>query len=216
MSQYLLSERIDMLEQYLSHGKSVTRASRALRSLWNLGSHLRTPSYNAFKRVYDNFKRFGKVFAPRERNRTVRTPLTIERVRELAEGASASGQSLSSRRIGAQAGISGSTALKILKKDLGLKPYHIRLIHKLNEDDFDRRVEFCETLLERVAEEPDVIDRIIWSDEAIFSLSETVNRHNCVYWEAENSGHFQECDNLGSEKVMVWCGIWSGGRIGPF
>jgi hypothetical protein len=71
-------------------------------------------------------------------------------------------------------------------------------------------------LLERVADEPDVIDRILWSDEAIFSLSETVNSHNCVYWEAKNSGHLQECDNLGSEKLMVWCAVWSNGRVGPF
>lgn len=61
-----------------------------------------------------------------------------------------------------------------------------------------------------------MIDRILWSDEAIFSLSETVNRHNCVYWEAENSGHFEESDRLNSQKVMVWCGVWSGGRVGPF
>ncbi len=166
--------------------------------------------------MYENFRKFGNVFAPRERTRTVRTPQNIERVRQIAARASNTGQPLSSRRVGAQMEISSSSAWRILRKDLGFKPYHIRLIHKLNEDDFDRRVEFCEMLLERVADEPDVIDRILWSDEAIFSLSETVNRHNCVYWEAKNSGHLQECDNLGSEKLMVWCGVWSNGRVGPF
>ena len=32
------------------------------------------------------------------------------------------------------------------------------------------------------AEDPEWKNNILWSDEAIFSLSDTVNKHNCVYW----------------------------------
>ena len=96
-----------------------------------------------------------------------------------------------------------------------MKPYHIKLVHKLSEDDFDRRVQFSEELLERLALDSSLLDRIIWSDEAIFTLSETVNRHNCVYWDFENPNIVKEIDGLGSEKVMVWVGLWSEGRTGP-
>ncbi len=106
--------------------------------------------------------------------------------------------------------------MRIPREDLGLKPYHIRLIHKLSEDDFDRRVEFCETFFERLAQEPDLVDRVLWSDEAIFSLSETINRHNCVYLEKANPNISKDVDNLGSDKVIVWAGVWSGARNGPF
>ena len=91
--------------------------------------------------VYKNFRKFGSVLAPSKGNRTVRTAQNAEIASEIAAAALTSGQSLSTRRIGAQMGISSSSAWRILRKDLGFKPYHIRLIHKLNEDDFDRRVD---------------------------------------------------------------------------
>ena len=51
------------------------------------------------------------------------------------------------------------------------KPDTPRLVYELNEDDFDRRLECCETLLSFLHSEPDLIYRIIWSDEAIFKLN---------------------------------------------
>jgi transcriptional regulator with XRE-family HTH domain len=213
MSQYSITERADMLEQFIINGKSVTGAARAIRSQWSTRT---APSPNTFRRVYENFRRFGSLFAPKERTATARSPQIVANVQQIVEEASTSGRNLSSRRVAAQVGVSHTTAWKILRKDLGLKPYHLRLIHKLNEDDFDRRVEFSELILEKLRIDPELSNRIIWSDEAVFTLAETVNRHNCVYWESENSGHFVEIDSLGAEKVMVWAGVWSGGRIGPF
>lgn len=51
---------------------------------------------------------------------------------------------------------------------------------------YDRRSEFCELLLDLLEDEPDLIDRVIWSDEAIFKLNGEVNRHNMVYWVRDN------------------------------
>lgn len=56
-------------------------------------------------------------------------------------------------------------------KDLNLNPYRPRLLQALNEDDPDRRLEFCEWLL----------DRIPWTGSAAFQTNGRVNRHNCVY-----------------------------------
>ncbi len=90
-----------------------------------------------------------------------------------------------------------------MTKDLKLKPYHLKLVHKLNEEDFDRRVQFSEIFLERDQVDPRWKDSVLWSHEAIFSLSETVNRHNCVYWDESNPNRSIDVDNLGSEQIMV-------------
>ena len=99
-----------------------------------------------------------------------------------------------------------------MKKDLKLRPYHLKLLHKLNEDDFDR-LEFSELFIERDQADLSWKDNILWSNEAIFSLAETVNRHNCVYWDSQNPNRHFEADNLGAQKIMVWAGISSTRKV---
>ncbi|KAL1516206.1 hypothetical protein ABEB36_000125 [Hypothenemus hampei] len=55
---------------------------------------------------------------------------------------------LSSRQIAMQQEISQSSVLKSLKQNKW-HPYKVHLVQELNEDDFDRRIEFCETMMER-------------------------------------------------------------------
>jgi hypothetical protein len=79
-----------------------------------------------------------------------------------------------------QLNISQDSVQRIYKK-MGLKLYVPRLIHQLNEDDYDRRIEFCETFLSLLNSNPDLISRVIWSDEATFKSNGKVNRHNSIY-----------------------------------
>ena len=55
-----------------------------------------------------------------------------------------------------------------------------RLIHGLLEDDPDRRLQFSEIMLNKIEENPGILDNIVWSDETSFKLSGHINRHNCV------------------------------------
>ncbi|GFW61471.1 uncharacterized protein TNCV_347191 [Trichonephila clavipes] len=57
--------------------------------------------------------------------------------------------------------------------------------------------------------------KILWSDEAHFHLSGTVNTHNCRIWDTENPRTFQEIP-LHSPKVTVWCGLTATFILGPF
>jgi len=91
---------------------------------------------------------------------------------------------LSVRQGAAQAGISKSTYQRAMEK-LNFKPYRPTLIVHLNEDDFDRRSEFCEIWLDKFENDSDLLDRMFWSDKAKFSMNSTVNRHNCTYWARE-------------------------------
>ncbi len=195
-------QRIDMLEQFIIHEKSPKSASRALRSIWGLNSTLKI-SYKSFKAVY-NFRQFGSIVHSRPRTPNVRTPDNIENVKQITLAHAEADRNAGSRRIALQAELSHNSTCRILKKDLKLKPYNLKLVHKLNEDDFDRRVEFSELFLQKNIEEQFWKDLILWSDEAIFSLSETVNLHNFVNWDENNLNRYIEIDNLGSERVMGW------------
>ena len=107
------------------------------------------------------------------------------------------------------------TSLRRIYNALGFKPCIPRLMHQLNENDFDRWVEFCETLLSVIANESDIIKRVIWSDEATFKFNGVTNRRNCVYWEEENLYITYEHTIL-SEGFTVWSGLWYDGVIGPY
>jgi len=121
---------------------------------------------------------------------------------------------MSSRRMSSELNISRSSVLRMYKS-MGFKPYVPRLVHELNEDDFDRRVEYCETFLSLLRNEPDLISRVMWSDEAIFRLNGHINRHNSIYWATENPNVTWE-QTMQAEGITVWACIWYEGVIGPY
>jgi hypothetical protein len=106
------------------------------------------------------------------------TILTEEKLEEIQEMVTTN-PNLSVRQGSAQAGIRKSSYHAAMTT-LHLKPYHPTLIVDLNEDDFDRRSQFCEIWLEKFKNDPHLIDHIFWSDEARFNRNEAVNRHNCT------------------------------------
>ena len=57
--------------------------------------------------------------------------------------------------------------------------------------------------------------KIIFSDEAHFYLSGTVNKQNCRIWATENPYAIHQ-QPLHDKKVTAWCGLWAGGLIGPY
>jgi len=57
--------------------------------------------------------------------------------------------------------------------------------------------------------------KIIFSDEAHFTLDGFVNKQNCRIWEEENLRKISK-KSLHPQKCTVWCGFWAGGIIGPF
>jgi len=76
-------------------------------------------------------------------------------------------------------GVSSTRVRRILKA-FKWKVYIPRLLDAINEDDPDRRMQFCEWFQQMVNEDEEFVTKIVWSDEAQFKLNGTVNRHNCV------------------------------------
>lgn len=108
------------------------------------------------------------------------------------------------------------TSVKTILHTNKYKPFKVHLVQELSEDDFDRRVEFCDIMMRKLDEEPRLINRIIFSDEATFMTNGTVNRHNCRYWSDVNPHWYMEAHTQHPSKVNVWAGIINNRLVGPF
>ena len=57
--------------------------------------------------------------------------------------------------------------------------------------------------------------KVIFSDEAHFDLGGYINMQNCLIWGTQNP-HVYIKKPTHPKLVIVWCGFWSRGIIGPF
>lgn len=120
----------------------------------------------------------------------------------------------STRRRSSQLAISRRSLQRMLHQ-LKLYPYIPRLVQFLNDDDYDRRLQFCEIFLNQYENDPSLTDKILWTDEACFKLNGHVNRHNAVYW-SDTNPHITIAQELNLPGVNVWAGISSQGLFGPY
>lgn len=121
----------------------------------------------------------------------------------------------STRSIAIQQEISHRSVQRILKTNK-FHPYKINLVQELNEDDPNRRIEFCEQMMERISRNPQFLRNIVFSDEATFMLNGNVNRHNFRYWSDVNPNWMHEQHTQYPLKLNVWAGIIDDRIIGPF
>jgi len=119
------------------------------------------------------------------------------------------------RRVSQEHDISKSSVHNTLQR-AKFHPFKVTLVHKLNEDDFDRRDEFSEEMMLRIDEDPNFPFNIVFSDEATFQLDGTLNRHNCRYWADSNPHWAREDKSQYPQKLNVWAGILNNRIIGPF
>lgn len=162
--------------------------------------------------IVEKFRGTGSVQdLPRSGRPTTATSVEkLEEVKDFVETC----PETSVRRGSVELGMSQASYYRSLKK-LHLKTYLPQFVVELSEDDFDRRAEFCETWLSKFEENPQLVNKIVWSDEAEFKLNGRINRHNCSYWAKENP-HVQLPVKHSNAGVMVWCGLTSNGLLGPF
>ncbi|GFW15823.1 DUF4817 domain-containing protein [Trichonephila clavipes] len=85
----------------------------------------------------------------------------------------------------------------------------------IHQNDHQARRRFVEWAQNEIAVVPDFHKRILFSDEAHFSLNGYVNKQNCRIWSEANPQVYVE-PPLHPEKLTVWCALWAGGTIGPY
>lgn len=111
--------------------------------------------------------------------------------------------------------ISRSTAWRILHRNK-YHPYKVQPLQELMEDDFDRRLQFCESMTDICNRNLDFVSNVLFSDEASFCLNGEVNRQNCRYWSTKNPRWMEETHTQHHEKINVWAGIVGTRVVGPY
>jgi len=95
-----------------------------------------------------------------QRSGRPRSERSEENIRVLEE-AYALSQGKSIRRAAVELEISRSSIQRMLRKDIEAFPCKLQTVHKLEEEeDNDRRVEMCETLLYHYENDPSILDNI--------------------------------------------------------
>jgi hypothetical protein len=170
------------------------------------------PDPATIQAVYDRFRETGSV---KELDRTGRPrTATSEEKKDSAEEMVRENPSTSVREGAAALSVSIRSYRRLLQQ-LDLRPYRAQCVPPLTDGDLDRRVEFCEIMAQQFNGNEQLVDQIIWSDESLFRMDGTVNRHNDVVWASSNPHRQIQVPNS-QQSVMVWCGISSAGIIGPF
>lgn len=210
MPYFSNEEAYDMLAVYFESLQNAVIAEReyALRY-----PERRRHSRKVFKRLANRLRETGNVQPVSLKNR-VRRSRNEENVINVLAYVKADPH-LSIREIARDLGLNYSLVHRILKEQK-LHPYHLVLHQELKETDFDRRLNHCNWLKEMVNDNPDFLNKILWTDEATFTSSGKVNLHNSHYWSETNPHWQREVNYQNRWTVNVWCGILNGKIIGPF
>ena len=181
--------------------KSVRQTQRLFNREFGINS---APTRRIIYAIHRKFMETGSV-VDAQRSGRPKSGLSEENIRVLEEAYVLS-QGKSIRRAAVELEISRSSIQRMLRKDIKAFPYKLQTVHKLEEEDKNRRVEMCETLLYHYENDPSILDNIWFSDEAIFHLSGRENRHNTRIWGTENPKVIEEKER-DSPKLVVWCVI---------
>lgn len=101
-------------------------------------------------------------------------------------------------------GVSYASCQRILKRRK-MHNFKFTKCQALEIGDYARRIAFCQTMLEKLREEPSFLNQIIWSDEAKFSNDGLVNSRNNHYWSDENPHLITERNHQYKFSFNVFC-----------
>lgn len=208
--QLLERERIEVL-MMIGFGDRV-RSQEEVCNLFNENHPDRPPiTRSTVSKIESKFRRYGHVRdLPKGRPPRVSEETVLNVLLETQDNPHTSITTISNNF-----NLSVGSVHKILKVNK-YHPYKIKLVHELLEDDFDRRVQFCEQILEIHNQHLNFITNIIFSDEATFTLNGHVNRQNCRYWATENPHWMQECHTQRPQKINTWAAIVRNRIVGPY
>lgn len=210
MSIYDVNERIEMVSNCI-RGMSYQEVADNFAAAY---PDRPVPSKTTVLRLYKKFMTTGCVVSShvkRKRNASVVTEdFKIGLCLAVEENPSVNLTQLAENSTGSR-----SSCYKALKQEK-YKSYKVRNVQELLPHDYFERMEFCEYWMNRINNDPNVINRILFTDESSFGTNGTVNKQNTRIWARENPYVIHETHTQRREKVNVWAGILGNSIIGPY
>lgn len=126
-------------------------------------------------------------------------------------GAVRDDSTVSTRVMSRELNISQTAVCRILKKN-HLHPYKPIYSQFLCDGDDDRRAQFCEVMIHKFRDDPAFLRKVTFSDECVFALNGSVNKHNVHYWAVENP-QMRVCNPGKTLTLCVWACISFSGIV---
>ena len=108
----------------------------------------------------------------------------------------------STRQLSQEVGISRTFVQRIVHKDLTLFPYKIQILQQQTDANKRERVEFCQSISERIEKNSEVLSIIFFSNKAHFHLSGHVNKQNILGTQSASSTHPATIEPRKSNSVV--------------
>ena len=162
--------------------------------------------------VNATIKRYQQTGSIKDRKRsgrpcTARTAVNRQAVRSRVQRSN----QWSTRKLANAIGISRRSVQRLLKNDLGTKPYKMQKAQLLTDKAKNTRVKRSRALLRRFAAGRH--RRILFSDEKLFCTEIAHNHHNDRIWAAEPPAQNGIVERSQKPKsLMVWAGITADGK----
>lgn len=211
MNQYLVEEKVQMvcwvMENY---------SLRQVRDLFSVKYPNRPiPCIKTIQRTFENFKTYGCVngdhlkhdFARHERENYEQVINVLAAVEN--------NPNISLRRIESEGVGSRSSVQRILKKHK-FKSYRYSKAQELIDGDQFQRMQFCETMTEKLNRGEILFENCIFTDECSFPLIKQPHNSNFRYWSRKNPHLYVQNHTQYYQSVNVWAGILGNNIIGPY
>lgn len=171
----------------------------------------RQPDRRAFRKLMERFERTGSVaYDKNSRRKFVRTEENeLNVLLAITEN-----PHIGQRPLAHQVDIARSSVQRVIRAHK-MHPYHMQLLQELNDEDYDRRVVFCEWVQTKMREQRNFANDVLFCDEATFHKNGNVNRHNFHYYATTNP-HFVRMHSQNRWSLNVWGGVVGEYMIGPY
>ena len=210
MLPYAPDEKAKLVKFYLET-KSVVLTQRKWKTCFKAR---KAPSRKAILSLTEKFLATGSLENKKRgrcgAKRTKRTPAAAQKARQILSSA----PKTPLKQLSQQLGCSYSTAQRMARTDLQLRPYKKSIHQKLRDCDEKARKRYCAWFSRKCNASAQFLENIWFSDEAHFHLDGRVNSQNHRFWSTEPPEEVAERP-LHSQKCTAWCAISAQGISGP-
>ncbi|KMQ82561.1 transposable element tc3 transposase, partial [Lasius niger] len=201
----------ELADMHLMYGLAQGNAAEARRLYIQSFPNRDVPGKESFRNVDRNLREFGTLKKRTSEGRPRVDGVTEEEVLEQFERNPAT----SVRTVSDEIGVPKSTIWNILSRN-SMYPYHVQRVQGLSVADYGPRLQFCQWVVNRIDENPNFCENILFTDEAGFDRNGIFNYHNLHVWALENPKAIDQRRHQQQLSCTVWAGIIGDELIGPY
>lgn len=206
MSHFTIEQKVNVVAWAIAY-KNCEKSVRLFAETY----HVDPPSVRTIRYWRDKLLETGSLVQDRERTGRPKSATAEERKENVLTAVNKDPSS-STRKIAEECGnLSHMSVQRILKEEY-YHPFKPIYCQKLQEDDLDRRLEFCEVMTAKLAEDPAFIRKLKFSDECVFGLESRINQHNIHHYAVENP-KVRLCHSGKTVTLTVWACIGHSGVV---